>query len=106
MTLKSSPITALKNKPNYFLLHIRVKPNSKRDRIFLDENILCIEISAPPVKNQANIELIKLLAKILKISKSQISLVHGQTSHDKVLEIQMTKTTAEQILQKLVESNK
>jgi uncharacterized protein (TIGR00251 family) len=98
------PIAPLKNKPNLYLLRLIVKPNSKRDRIFMDEFMLCIEISVPPVKNQANIEIIKLLAKKLKIGKSQVTLVHGQTSHEKVFELLIENTMAEQILQKLLEN--
>jgi len=51
------------------------------------EDILRISIKKPPDNNQANKELIKFLAKELKIAPSNIEIISGQTSRQKKLAI-------------------
>lgn len=44
-----------------------------------------VQISAPPVDGEANTELVKYMAKVLGIRKSEISLDKGSRSRNKVL---------------------
>lgn len=44
---------------------------------------LCIRVTAVPEKGQANKELINLLANALRISRSQVIIVQGETSRHK-----------------------
>ena len=45
-------------------------------------------VSAPPVEGAANQAVIELLSRKLNVPKSKISLVSGQTSRDKIFEIE------------------
>jgi len=68
---------------------VRLTPNARRNEItgFIGE-VLQVKIAAPPVKGKANEELINYLSKVLGIKKSNIIIVKGQTSRNKVLSIE------------------
>ena len=46
-----------------FLLHINVKPNSKKQKIIDNSECLTIFLRSKPIQNRANKELISLLKK-------------------------------------------
>lgn len=83
----------LEQEDHHSLLFVKVIPNSSTTKInqkFIDEKNqewLKINISAPPEDGKANDELIKFLAKFLKIPKSEIIIIRGETSRLKVLQI-------------------
>jgi uncharacterized protein (TIGR00251 family) len=66
------------------VLDINVSPKSSRSRITIegDDNIK-VYLNSPPVEGKANEELIKILSKKLKLSKSGISIVKGEKSRKK-----------------------
>jgi uncharacterized protein (TIGR00251 family) len=68
-------------------LAVKIIPRSSENKIvgFMGEGILKIKLTAPPVENQANEELILFLAKKLAIPKRNISIKSGQTSKLKQL---------------------
>lgn len=86
-------MTFLKQESNHTLLYIKVTPNSSQTKIsgkFLDEKNqehLRINLAAVPTDGKANGELIKFLAKTLKISKSKIEIIRGETSRMKVVKV-------------------
>ena len=73
------------------MLFVRVTPNAGRDAIDGVEHrddglaVLRLRVSAVPDKGRANQAVIGLLAKLLRISKSSISLKSGDTSRLKTL---------------------
>jgi len=67
------------------ILKIKVKPNSSKS--FFDSNLNLAFLKSSPEKNKANLELIKLLAKHFKVSSSQVKIIKGLTSREKVVEI-------------------
>ena len=74
--------------PSVVTIDVRVVPRASRSEIVGFENaVLKVRISAPPVDNAANLELIKLLSKTLDIPKSSIHVVAGHTSRSKRLRI-------------------
>ncbi len=46
-----------------------------------------IRVTAPPVGNQANVECVNFLAKSLKTTKTNLSVIRGQTSRAKTVEV-------------------
>ena len=48
---------------------------------------ISLRVTAPPVDNQANLECVKFLAKSLKTTKTNVRVVHGQTSRAKTVEV-------------------
>lgn len=70
------------------LLRIKVKPNSKTDEIIREEDgTLKVKIRAQPVEGKANKYLLAYLSKALKLPKSNISLLKGESNAFKTLEI-------------------
>jgi uncharacterized protein (TIGR00251 family) len=72
---------------------VRLTPRSGRDGIdgwAADEAgrpFLKVRVSAPPVEGEANEALERLLAKVLKLSKSSVRVVGGTTARLKQVEI-------------------
>ena len=66
---------------------IKVKPNSHQEKIEKTEKGYLVYIKEPPVENKANQAVIKVLANYFKIPKSQISILSGLKSKQKVIEI-------------------
>jgi uncharacterized protein (TIGR00251 family) len=48
---------------------------------------LKIRLTAPPVDNSANEALVKFLASELGVSRSQVEIVSGHTSREKIVRI-------------------
>lgn len=68
------------------LIEIRVQPRSSRNKIDgLQGNTLKVFVTAPPAEGEANRQLIKLLSKEFKIRKSDIEIVKGATSRNKLV---------------------
>ena len=76
-------------------LTVRVIPRSSSNAIAWEQGILKARLTAPPVDGAANDALIALLAERLHLPKRSISIAHGATSRQKVVEIAgMTETEA------------
>ena len=65
------------------IIEIRVKPNSREEKIELKENFLLVHIKAPAEKGKANRALLKLLKKVF----GEARIVSGEISHKKRIEI-------------------
>jgi len=84
------------NPSPHSIFHIKVTPNSSHTKIsgkFLDEKNqthIKINLAAVPEDGKANAELIKFLAKLLKIPKSKIEIIRGETSRMKVVKVEGT----------------
>jgi uncharacterized protein (TIGR00251 family) len=74
-------------------LVVRVTPNARRSEILdwgSDEKgrpVLMVKLAAPPVDGKANTELVRFLADVLACPKSQVQLLRGEGSRQKVLEV-------------------
>ncbi len=70
-------------------ISVRLYPNASKDEIlgFDERRRLRVRVCVPPVKGAANKQLVKLLAKRLRIAKSQISILSGEKGRDKLVEI-------------------
>lgn len=78
----------LENTNKGLIVRLRIIPNSSRNEIIFDEDILKVKVTAQPVENKANKALIELLSKKIKIAKSNISIIKGELNKDKTLLIQ------------------
>ena len=70
-------------------INIKVIPRSSESKVVgnMFDGTLKIKLTTPPVDGEANAEMIKLLAKHFKVSKSSIEILKGKTSKNKVIEI-------------------
>ena len=66
------------------IIKIKLKPNSKENKIVSKGTIWEIKIKAPAFENKANIELIKFLGKELK---KKVRIVRGMKSKEKIIEV-------------------
>ncbi len=68
---------------------IRVTPRASDNKIteVLDDGTVKIHLSAPPVDNEANEQLINFLSDVLSVAKSRIEIVAGATGRDKLVSI-------------------
>jgi len=87
------------------ILTLKILPNAKKNSIESYSNdYLKIKISAPPRDSKANQELLKFLSKTFNISKSKISIIKGEKSRNKTIEIAgIDKETIENELKKWIE---
>lgn len=77
-------------------LSLHVQPGAKKSEcVGLHGEALKIRLAAPPVDGKANEALLRFLAQRLAIPRQQISLKSGQTSRQKVIEIE--SVTAERL---------
>lgn len=73
----------------YMDIKIKVIPKSSSNAIIGFENdVLKIKLTAVPEKGLANKALIKLLSQKLKIPKSAITILKGETTSSKILRIE------------------
>ena len=71
-----------------YRLSLKVTPNAKANEITgIRDGIIQVKINASPIEGKANSELVKYLAGLLEIPKSNISILRGHTSRNKTIEI-------------------
>ena len=68
---------------------VRVVPRASRSEIAgVHEGALRVRIAAPPVEGAANSELVRLLAKSLKVPQNAVRIISGTSSKKKIVRIQ------------------
>ena len=69
-------------------LTLHIQPGAKKTEVAGEHgDALKIRLAAPPVDGKANAALIEFIAERLSLPKSAVSLISGQTSRRKLLEI-------------------
>lgn len=94
--------------PNYLLdttdgiiFCVKLVPNSSFSKIVdYTDDYVRIKISAPPIENRANKELIEFCSDLFDVNKSKLSIISGEKSKIKKVLIKNTKN--EEITQKLM----
>jgi uncharacterized protein (TIGR00251 family) len=67
---------------------VRVVPRASRSEVVgIHDGVLKLRIASAPVDGAANREVITILAKHFGVSKSDISIVSGETSKNKRIKI-------------------
>jgi uncharacterized protein (TIGR00251 family) len=70
-------------------IRLRVRPGGRGDRLRgAHAGALKVELGAAPERGRANAALIRLLAELLGVVRSEVAIVSGATSRDKLVEIQ------------------
>ena len=79
---------------------IQVQPNARRNEALgFRDGILYVKIAAPPVKGEANRELVKFLSQLIGVSKGSINIKSGHTGRRKV--IIFTGLDGDQIIERI-----
>lgn len=75
----------IKQTADGIIINIKISPNSKKNEIIKDGEIIKIKISAQPVDGKANKALIEFLSKTYKIPKTSIKILKGDSSKEKTI---------------------
>lgn len=76
-------------RPESCQIRVRVSPRSSRNKIeAVGPDEFKVWVTAPPVDGEANEAVCVLIAKTLGITKSNVSVVSGDTSRNKTLRIE------------------
>lgn len=69
-------------------ISVQVRPNAAKNEVTgIIDGVWQIRVAAPPVKGKANKELIAFLSRLLGVSKSQIDIIKGHTTRNKLIAI-------------------
>ncbi|MGW8394464.1 DUF167 domain-containing protein [Pseudoduganella sp. HUAS MS19] len=67
---------------------VQIQPNAKKTEVVgVLDDVLKIKLAAQPIEGKANEALVKWLAGALGVSRSAVTLTHGQTNKKKLLEV-------------------
>lgn len=67
---------------------VRVQPKAAREEVMEQlDGTLKVKTTAPPVKGAANRACIELLAKHFGVKRSNVRIIAGHTSRDKIVEV-------------------
>jgi uncharacterized protein len=74
--------------PGGVRLAVQIQPNAKKTEVVgVLDGALKIKLAAQPIEGKANEALVKWLAGALGVSRSAVTLTHGQTNKKKLLEV-------------------
>ena len=70
-------------------LVIRLQPRAKRNAIVEErDGVLRVSVAAAPVDGLANAALCKLIAKRAGVARGRVSVVRGERSREKVVQVE------------------
>ena len=90
---------------NEFILNLFIKPNSKNQQVLkpmLGDEYITIALCSIPIKNKANVELLKLLKKKLRHKIDQILIISGHKNQAKVVKLTTSESIIEEDIVKLL----
>ena len=68
-------------------IQIKVKPNSRTEEVSQEGDSFIVKVKEPPKEGKANQAVIKLLAGHFGVSQSQVRILSGFRSKNKVVEV-------------------
>jgi len=79
------------------VLRIRGQPRSGQEGFaeVVGEQIR-LRVNAPPVDGKANTQIVRFLAKLFKVPRSQVEILSGETGRDKRIRISQPEHCPEQ----------
>src|SRR6267142_1044922 len=87
----------MQDKDGAVVFSVRVQPRASKDEVAGETGgLLKVRLRAPAVEDRANEALVEFLAELLKTSRSAVSILSGERSRVKRIEIR--GVTRQQIL--------
>ncbi|CAL9696524.1 unnamed protein product [Knipowitschia caucasica] len=84
---QSGPVS--KDQSGAVTISVHAKPGAKLSAVTeVSAAAVCVSVAAPPTDGEANTELLRFLAEVLQLKKTQISLYKGSRSRDKVMKVE------------------
>ena len=68
-------------------IQVKVKPNSRIEEVSQEGDIFIVRVKEPPKEGKANQAVIKLLAEHFGVSQSQVTILSGFRSKNKIVEV-------------------
>ncbi|MDH4067389.1 MAG: DUF167 domain-containing protein [Dehalococcoidia bacterium] len=68
-------------------IRVKVKPNSRTEEVSQESDGFTVRVKEPPKEGKANQAVIKLLAEHFGVPRSQVRILSGFKSKNKVVEI-------------------
>jgi len=68
-------------------IQVKVKPNSKTAEVRQEGDSFIVKVKEPPKEGKANQAVIKLLAEHFGVPQSQVRILSGFRSRNKVVEV-------------------
>jgi uncharacterized protein (TIGR00251 family) len=69
-------------------IQVKVKPSSKTEELSQEGNSFIVKVKEPPREGKANQAVIKLLARHFGVPQSQVRILSGSRSKDKVVDVE------------------
>jgi uncharacterized protein (TIGR00251 family) len=74
---------------------VRVQPRARRNEIVEErDGVVLVRVTAPPVDGKANAAICELIARRAGLAPSQVRVVRGAATRDKVVEVEGVDATA------------
>ncbi len=74
-------------------IRVRAVPNAKKPKVAWEGDVLKVWVDAPARDGKANKRLVEIIAKAAGVKKSEIRIVRGERSRDKVIEVPFDAAT-------------
>ncbi len=68
-------------------IQVKVKPNSRTEEVSQESDSFIVKVKEPPKEGKANQAVVRLLAEHFGVPKSQVRIVTGSKSKNKVVEV-------------------
>ncbi|XP_066506057.1 UPF0235 protein C15orf40 homolog, partial [Hoplias malabaricus] len=93
------PVSTLRDGELTIAVH--AKPGAKQNAVTdVSTEAVGVAIAAPPTDGEANAELVRYLAKVLELKKSEVALDKGSKSREKIIKV-TASITKEKVLERL-----
>ena len=76
----------IRESKNGVIADFKVIPRSSRNSVEIQDDLIRVKITAPPVDGKANNAVIKYFSDVLSLPKRNIVILRGETGRQKTLE--------------------
>ena len=83
---------------NYLIIHINVKTGLQDNYLKFEDGQIILGIKPLPLKNKANLEVIKILSKLFRVDDVNVIIIKGVSNNIKSIKIIDPKFIPNEIL--------
>ena len=83
---------------NYLIIHINVKTGLQDNYLKFEDRQIILGIKSLPLKNKANLEVIKILSKLFRVDDVNVIIIKGVSNNIKTIKIIDPKFIPNEIL--------
>ena len=83
---------------NHLIIHINVKTGLQDNYLKFEDGQIILGIKSLPLKNKANLEVIKILSKLFRVDDIDIIIIQGMSNNIKTIKIINPKFIPNEIL--------